>query len=103
MPVDTASGLSSGDSSGQRRARQRRRSLRDPEPSQPTSAESKQCAGGFTARELEVLRSIAGGLTNQQIAGSPFTSQRTAASRIEETWSHVQDGRRRVCQPKRPA
>ncbi len=50
-----------------------------PDSREPTAATA---SGGLTAREVEVLRLVAEGLTDQQIADALFVSRRTATSHL---------------------
>jgi DNA-binding NarL/FixJ family response regulator len=52
----------------------------DPDPS-PSSA-----AGGLSPRELEVLKLVAGGLTNAQVAERLFLSPRTVNAHLNSTY-----------------
>ena len=49
---------------------------------------------GLTAREVEVLRSIAAGLTNQEIADKLFISEKTVANHITNIFNKTGSGNR---------
>jgi predicted ATPase/DNA-binding CsgD family transcriptional regulator len=49
---------------------------------QPAKAERVRAPFGLTGRELEVLRLVASGCTNREIAAALFVTQRTAATHI---------------------
>ena len=64
-------------------ARQARLELGDEATTAPDGAETSPTAGlGFTAREDEVLRLVAGGWSNQQIADQLFISRKTASVHV---------------------
>src|SRR5205085_10789502 len=54
----------------------------EPAPAAVEAQRGGELPGGLTQRELEVLRLLADGLTNRQIAGRLFISQKTAGVHV---------------------
>jgi ATP/maltotriose-dependent transcriptional regulator MalT len=60
-----------------------------PVPTSATGARSATHPAGLTAREVEVLRLLAGGLTDLQIAGTLIVSPRTVHAHISSIYSKL--------------
>jgi predicted ATPase/DNA-binding CsgD family transcriptional regulator len=62
---------------------------RSPAPARPAAPESKLAELGLTRREREVVRLIAEGLTNREIAARLVVAQRTAEGHVENILSKL--------------
>ena len=60
-----------------------------PTPTPTTAMTPSTYPAGLTAREVEVLRLLAGGLTNQQVAGKLVLSPRTVHAHISSIYSKL--------------
>jgi DNA-binding NarL/FixJ family response regulator len=77
-----ASYLALGGSSGRAVGRRREAPARSAAPSQTVQAPFTKPSGPLSAREVEVLRLVAAGQTDRQIAQALFISRRTATTHV---------------------
>jgi DNA-binding NarL/FixJ family response regulator len=59
------------------------------EPSAPAPSTQPQIADGLTPRELEVLRLVALGLTNHEVADRLFLSRRTVDTHLHRVYEKL--------------
>ena len=59
-------------------------------PVHPTAAPANTYPAGLTAREVEVLRLVAEGLTNEQVAARLVISPRTVEKHLESIYGKLQ-------------